>query len=182
MEKKYKLMEAGIEKNGIRLRRIVALKDFGDVKKGTLGGYVESELNLSQYNNCWIYDKAKVYGGASIYENAKIYEEAEVYGANTIVEGNSIVHGKDTKICHSAMIFGNGRIRSSEDYIVLTDIGSVIDDSVTFYKSFNGGILVKSQWFEGNLSAFKKHISTTYSGKYKRCYYKAISLVKTYLK
>ena len=41
--------------------RIRALKDFGDVKAGDLGGYVNSEENLSHEGNCWIYDDAKIY-------------------------------------------------------------------------------------------------------------------------
>jgi hypothetical protein len=39
---KYKL----IKQKDTHLYRIEALKDFGDVKKGDLGGYVQSEDNL----------------------------------------------------------------------------------------------------------------------------------------
>lgn len=46
--------------------RIEALTDFADVKKGTLGGFVENEENLSQKGNCWIYDDAIVHGNAKI--------------------------------------------------------------------------------------------------------------------
>ena len=42
------------------LCRIKALKDFGDVKAGDLGGYIEDYKNLSHDGNCWIYDNAKV--------------------------------------------------------------------------------------------------------------------------
>lgn len=38
--KKYKLTDKTIEHNGHILHRIEALKDFGDVKKGDLGGFV----------------------------------------------------------------------------------------------------------------------------------------------
>ena len=40
----------------------MACKDFGNIKKGDFGGYVESEKNLSHEGNCWVYDGAKVYG------------------------------------------------------------------------------------------------------------------------
>ena len=46
MEKKYRISkskENTIEFNGRTLHRIVALKDFGIVRKGDFGGYVESE-------------------------------------------------------------------------------------------------------------------------------------------
>jgi hypothetical protein len=36
--------------------RLKALKNFLDVKRGDLGGYVEGYYNLSQSGDCWIYD------------------------------------------------------------------------------------------------------------------------------
>lgn len=48
MEKKYELTEDTLEIDGHILHRIKALKDFGDVKKGDLGGFVEKESNLAQ--------------------------------------------------------------------------------------------------------------------------------------
>ena len=59
--KKYKLTDETTNLLGRTLYRIEALKDFGDVKEGDKGGYVENHSNLSQYGNCWIYDTAKVY-------------------------------------------------------------------------------------------------------------------------
>ncbi|WP_375674505.1 hypothetical protein [Bartonella sp. CL100XZDX] len=76
-----------IKVDRITLYRIRALKDFGDVKKGDLGGWVESERNLSHDDNCW------VGGEAWVYENAKVYDDAEVYN-NAKVGGNAIVAGK----------------------------------------------------------------------------------------
>ena len=70
MEKKYKLTEETINVYGITLYRIEALKDFGNVKKGDKGGFIEKEDNLSQYRNCWIYDNARVYGNALFRDNA----------------------------------------------------------------------------------------------------------------
>ena len=37
-----------------KLFRIRALQNFSGVKKGDTGGYVESENNLSQFNDCWV--------------------------------------------------------------------------------------------------------------------------------
>ena len=56
MDKKYELIPSDIE----GLFRIKALKDFNDVKKGDIGGYIQSENNLSQLDDCWIYDNAVV--------------------------------------------------------------------------------------------------------------------------
>lgn len=69
-----------IKVNGHTLYRIQAVKDFSDVKKGDIGGYIESEENLSHENDCWVYDDAKVYGNAEVYGSASITENAEVYG------------------------------------------------------------------------------------------------------
>ena len=66
MEKKYELIPS--DKEG--LYRIKALRDFNDVKKGDIGGYVESEKNLSQLGDCWIYDNARVHNNAQVCDNA----------------------------------------------------------------------------------------------------------------
>ena len=43
---------------GKKLFRIKALVEFGDVKAGELGGYVEKEGNVSQAGNAWVYGNA----------------------------------------------------------------------------------------------------------------------------
>ena len=77
---KYKLTDEKIEHYGKTLYRIQALKDFSDIKAGDLGGYVESERNLSQYDNCWVADEAWVYGKAKVFSNARISDNARVSG------------------------------------------------------------------------------------------------------
>lgn len=52
MEEKYILTSETSEVNKHILHRIKALKDFGDVKKGDLGGWVEDIHNLSHKGNC----------------------------------------------------------------------------------------------------------------------------------
>lgn len=87
VEKKYELIKAEDE-----MYQIKALRDFGDVKKGDLGGFVEKENNLSHLGNCWIYDRASVYGDAYICNNAKIKDGACVIGS-AIVGDNAIING-----------------------------------------------------------------------------------------
>lgn len=48
---KYKLTEETLEFNGRTLYRIEALKNFGFVRTGDKGGWIESENNLSQAGN-----------------------------------------------------------------------------------------------------------------------------------
>ena len=51
------------------LYRVKALKDFGNVKKGDMGGYIESEKNLSHEGTCWGYDDAWVFGDAIVSDD-----------------------------------------------------------------------------------------------------------------
>ena len=64
--KKYEL----IKEAGTSLLRLQTLRSFGDVKIGDLGGLVESEANLSQDGNAWVYGNAMVCGDAKVYGNA----------------------------------------------------------------------------------------------------------------
>lgn len=66
--KKYKLIKSDVR----GLYRIKALRDFGDVKKGDIGGYVESERNLSHGGICWIYGLVLVCGDACVYGHARV--------------------------------------------------------------------------------------------------------------
>jgi hypothetical protein len=59
---KYELTENSIKVGYMTLYQIRALKDFGDVKAGDLGGYIEQESNLSQDGECWIKDGTAVVG------------------------------------------------------------------------------------------------------------------------
>ena len=53
------------------LHRIRALIDVNEkVPKGSLGGYVQSENNLSQEGECWIYDQAICCEEATVEEEA----------------------------------------------------------------------------------------------------------------
>lgn len=69
MNKKYKLTDKkffpGINKE---LWQIEALCDFGNVKKGERGGWIEKESNLNNETD----GDAKVYGNAKVYGDAKI--------------------------------------------------------------------------------------------------------------
>lgn len=108
MKKKYKLTNDIFIYNGIKLYKIEALKDFDNVKKGQLGGYIESEKNLSQEGNCWVYDNAMVYDNAKVYNNAKICGCARIYN-NATVHGNALVADNAT-VYGNAAVFGNSYI------------------------------------------------------------------------
>lgn len=69
MEKKYKLTEETFAVDGHVLHRIKALRDFGNVKKGDIGGWIEGQENLSHDDDFWVYGNARVYGEAEVEKN-----------------------------------------------------------------------------------------------------------------
>lgn len=144
--KKYRLTNETITFADVTLYRIQAMRDFGNVRRGERGGFIQSEKNLSHEGSCWVYENAKVYGDAEVSENALVYENAEVreaawvYG-NTMVCGNAMISEKakvygnarvcgDARVCRDAEVCGNARVcrdaevKSSRDYIVFKNFWS----------------------------------------------------------
>ena len=76
--KKYIMTADTIFFAGIKLSRIKALRDFGNVKKGELGGYISSEKNLSHYGTCWVSDNAQVRDNAFVGGSAQVRDSAIV--------------------------------------------------------------------------------------------------------
>ena len=76
--KKYELLQdQTIEWCGRTLCHIRALRDFGNVRAGDVGGYIECERNLSQDGNAWVYGNALVSGNAQVYGNALVSGNAD---------------------------------------------------------------------------------------------------------
>ena len=127
MEKKYKLTDETINLNGATLYRIEALKDFGEIKKGDKGGFIESENNLAHEGDAWVSDNAHVYGDACVFDNARVYNNAfvsgyaQVYG-NAFVYGNAWLYG-NTRVCGYAWVADNARVYGD---------ANVCDDSSVF--------------------------------------------------
>jgi len=106
--KKYKMTKKIIIWNGATLHRIKALKNFNNVKKGDIGGYVQYEHNLSQDGDCWLYENSKAYNAASVNGNSRIYDNAEIY-ENAVINGESLIRN-DVKVCGFAHILDNAII------------------------------------------------------------------------
>ena len=107
--KKYRLIFEDYKIiDGRKLYRIEALKDFNRVKTGELGGYIESENNLSHEGNAWVYDDAKIYGGAKVRDNAIVGGNAQICD-NVIVYDNAWVYDNATA-CNNVWIHGKARI------------------------------------------------------------------------
>lgn len=106
--KKYEIVKNdSIVYYGRTLYRIRALKDFWTspvqmVSEGDLGGYIESENNLSQEGYCWIFDEAKV------YDNAKVLDDAVIYGKAKICDNSKVY--ESAMVSDSAFIWGHAKI------------------------------------------------------------------------
>ena len=71
------------------LHQIRAIRDFGNVEAGDIGGWIEKEENLSHDGDCWVFGYAEVYGNAEVYGDASVFGNASVYG-NARVCGNAV--------------------------------------------------------------------------------------------
>ena len=149
-EKKYKLTDESINFCGRKLYRIEALKDFSDVEKGEKGGFVENERNLSQENNCWIYDDAKVFDNASVFgnaivgENACIKDNARVF-ENAIVSGNAKIYGyakiygialiyENAIVCENAKVYEFAKVYSNAE--IFSDATVISDSDYIIFKNW----------------------------------------------
>ena len=167
--KKYEFTEETKNFAGRTLHRIRAIKDFGDVKAGELGGYIEGEWNLGHDDNAWVsgyarvYDNARISGDACVYDNARISDNAWV--------------GGDTQISGDARIRGNALVSMTSHYLVVGPIGDE-DDFTTFYKTKNG-ISVVCSWFSGDIAAFSNEVEKIPGGNaHAKAYQLAIELAK----
>jgi hypothetical protein len=106
---KYKLTDEKIEHNGKMLYRIQALKDFGNVKAGDLGGYIELERNLSHDGNCWVFDDARISDNAWVSDEALVFDNALVFG-NAWVFGDVWVSG-EARVSGNTRVYGNTKIK-----------------------------------------------------------------------
>ncbi len=93
---------------GVVLQRICATKPLPrfDVRVGDVGGWIESESNLS--GGAWVYGDARVSGGARVSGDAQVYDNAWVYG-NAQVSGNARVSG-DALVYDNARVSGDARV------------------------------------------------------------------------
>ena len=147
---KFKLTDECITFSNRKLYRIEALKDFSDVKKGEKGGFVENERNLSQENNCWIYDDAKVFDNASVFENATVSENAcikdnaSVFG-NAIVSGNAKIYGyakiygisliyENAIVCENAKVYEFAKVYSNAE--IFSDATVISDSDYIIFKNW----------------------------------------------
>lgn len=179
--KKYELTNETIQIEGKKLYRIKALIDFGDVKAGDLGGFIEKESNLSHLGSAWIYDDAKVCDDAKVYGNAKVCDDAKVCG-NAVVCGNAWIYDDavvcgNARVCDDAMVCGNAMVCDDGDYACVKGFGTEYRNT-TFYKQKNGSVGVNCGCFTGTLEEFRNQVKKTRKGKIEKEYLMIADLIE----
>ena len=180
--KKYELTEETFTVFGKTLYRIRAVRDFGSVKTGEFGGYIEKEENLSHFGNAWISGDAWVYGDARVSGNARVFGNAWVYG-NARVFGNAWVYGNakvfgNAWVCGNAKVCGEAKVSNTRHFFVQGPIGSR-DGFVTFYRTKDNTVEVKCGCFSGSLQEFVNQVEKTHGGsRYEKEYKLAVELAK----
>ena len=140
------------------LHRIRAVAEFGLVKIGDLGGWIEKEENLSHEGKAWVCGNAKVWGNAKVCDDAKVCGDAEVWG--------------DAEVCGDAEVF------SASHVLVIGAIGSR-DDFTTFFRDKDNEITVKCGCFLGKIDKFLEKVTQTHGdSKYALVYRAAVEVAR----
>lgn len=109
--KKYDLTEETKQMLGRTLHRIRAVRNFGDVHAGDLGGWIAKEDNLSHSDSAWVYDEAMVFDDALVCDDAKVRDAAVVFN-HARIDGEAEISG-DAVIGNAAHIWGQAKIADS---------------------------------------------------------------------
>ena len=125
--KKYKLTKNTKERYGTTLHQIKALRDFDDIKKGDLGGFIEKEENLSHYRDAWVCDDAMVSGDSRVSDDARVFGSAKVFD-NAEVRGYARVYG-DARVSGNARVSGDAQCSKTPIYTDEFEFQVLISDN-----------------------------------------------------
>jgi len=144
---KYEITDIAHEKYPF-LHRIRALRDIGKkVKAEDLGGFVESEHNLSfaAGDDAWIFDDAICAGDGYVDKGSRLFGNAVVCGrgyvsrdsamsAHTRVEDDAYIRGAD--LCGHARVSGRGMVLASSD----SDHRPILSENCVVYGTVQGDV------------------------------------------
>jgi hypothetical protein len=134
------------------LHRIKATVEFGFVKVGELGGWIEKEENLSHEGKAWVCGDAEVCGDAKVWGNAKV--------------------------CGDANVCGDAEVFLASHVLVMGSVGSR-NDFTTFFRDKDNEITVKCGCFLGKIDKFLEKVTQTHgNNKYALVYRAAVEVAK----
>lgn len=152
-QKKYEITEITHPKYPW-LHRIRARCQVNEqVGPGALGGYVQTEDNLSQDGTCWIYDQAICCEEAVVEDDGRMFDGAVARGSalisvdarmfeRAVAEGNSSFFSGELK--EDARLSGNAVVNRSDN-----GLSPLIGRKSNVYGSVCGWFVVNDNIFEG---------------------------------
>ena len=168
MEKKYILTDETVEHLGHTLHRIQAVKDFGIVSAGTLGGFIESEKNLDHDGDAWVFGDAAVFGNAKLFDDAMVLGYAWVFG--------------DARVSGDAMVSYNARAHEQSDIALIKGFGSEFR-ATSFFRCADGLVRCQCGCFYGTIDEFRSKVRETHGdSKYAKEYLMAADLMELHFK
>ena len=183
---KYKKHPTGAKTpDGKPLFMVEALRDFGDIRKGELGGYIESEANLSHSGDCWVAMSAQVYDMAMVVDDAVITCCATVSGMGHVsgratVSGSARVHGlamvgDDAEVSGHASVSGLASVSCQAivtdgailvDRAAITDRAKVCGDAyISAGSVVDGDMIISGNDIEEQIKASEEAIQSFYDEK-----------------
>lgn len=117
--KKYKFTGETMMFEGHKLYRVCYPK-----WDNAVGGWIESEANLSQEGDCSVWEEAKVFGKARVTDNARVFHNAVVkdkvlmkdqasVSMDAVISGNAKLYGF-TRIQDQVKVYGNVEINNAD--------------------------------------------------------------------
>ena len=152
-QKKYEITEITHPKYPW-LHRIRARCQVNEqVGPGALGGYVQTEDNLSQDGTCWIYDQAICCEEAVVEDDGRMFDGAVARGSalisgdarmfeRAVAEGNSSFFSGELK--EDARLSGNAVVQQSDN-----GLSPLIGGKSNVYGTVCGWFVVNDNIFEG---------------------------------
>ena len=161
-----------------RIRAVIDIPSAG-VNAGDIGGWIESDSNLSNSGDAWVGDDARVSGSAWVSDDARVGGNARVSG-DAWVGGDARVSG-DAWVGGNAWVVGDARINSNKDFIIIGPIGSR-SDFTTFHKNVDGIVCVRCGCFSGTVDEFLEAVQKKHGdNRFGREYRIAAELAKTHI-
>lgn len=114
----------------------VVFKRIRHLKTGKLGGFIESERNLSHLGEAWVSDNAWVGGFAFVTDDAEVSENAKV-GGYAVISGRAKVSGRArvdgfSHVSGKALVAGVSKLKGQVKVLGDAQIyDSVLQDRVT---------------------------------------------------
>lgn len=138
-EKYYIDKKDKIKRNNRVLYRIIAVRDFHNIKAGDKGGYIGMGVKLSHNGTAWVYPGCYVSGKVEINDNCHVMngctieaiQQAEIYLNDNVTISDSYVYAKYTdnitfvghiSIKNKCYITGTVHIESTPDLLFMSNV------------------------------------------------------------